>query len=55
LDDLARKVSDLQDELADVQERLEFAERMLAQVKSRLPCLAAPPRQQNALTLTLHE
>jgi Tfp pilus assembly protein PilO len=33
LDDLAHQVSDLRHELAEVQERLDFAERMLAQVK----------------------
>ncbi len=46
LNDLARKVSDLQDELADVQERLDFAERVLAQVKEPPGLPAAPPRQQ---------
>jgi hypothetical protein len=46
LNDLARKVSDLQDELADVQERLEFAERMLAQVKDSPGLPAGQPRQE---------
>ena len=39
-------VLELQDELAEVQERLEFAERMLAQVKEPPGLPAAPPHQQ---------
>ena len=40
--ELARQVSDLQQELADVQERLDFTERLLAQVKEARS-LPAPP------------
>jgi Tfp pilus assembly protein PilO len=46
MNDLVRQVSDLQHELAEVQERLDFAERILAQVREPpgLPA-ARPPHQ----------
>lgn len=40
--DLARQVAELQRELIEVHERLDFAERMIAQVRER-PGLPAPP------------
>jgi hypothetical protein len=43
MSDLARQVSELQHELTDVQERLDFAERMLAQVRETPGLPAAPP------------
>ena len=42
LHDLARQVSDLQQELGEVQERLDFAERILAQGREP-PGLPPPP------------
>jgi Tfp pilus assembly protein PilO len=44
MNDLARRVSALQHELTEVQERLDFAERVLAQVR-KTPELPAPPTQ----------
>jgi Tfp pilus assembly protein PilO len=44
MDDLVRQVSDLQHELTEVQERLDFAERILAQVRET-PGLPAAPKQ----------
>jgi Tfp pilus assembly protein PilO len=41
--DLVRQVSDLQHEVTELQERLDFAERILAQVKERPGLPAAPP------------
>jgi Tfp pilus assembly protein PilO len=43
MNDLVHQVAALQHELADVQERLDFTERMLAQVRER-PGLPAVPR-----------
>jgi hypothetical protein len=40
-----REVSALRHELAEVQERLDFAERMLAQVRPAPALPAAPPHQ----------
>jgi hypothetical protein len=40
VNDIARQVSDLQHELAEVQERLDFAEPILAQGRE---CRARPP------------
>lgn len=45
LNNLARQVSDLQHELTEVQERLDFAERILAQVKEPPGLPAASPHQ----------
>lgn len=46
LGDLVRQVSALQHQLTDVQDRLDFAERMLAQVKPPPGLPAAPVRHQ---------
>jgi Tfp pilus assembly protein PilO len=46
--DLVRQVSALQHELTDVQERLDFAERMLTQVRERPGLPAAPPPQESS-------
>jgi len=43
MNDLVRQVSALQDEVTELQERLDFAERMLAQVRERPGLPAAPP------------
>ena len=43
MNDLARQVSALQHELAEVQERLDFAERMIAQGRETPGLPAAPP------------
>jgi Tfp pilus assembly protein PilO len=43
MNDLVRQVSDLQHGLTEVQERLDFAERMLAQVRETPGLPAAPP------------
>ena len=43
MNDLVRQVSAIQHELTEVQERLDFAERMLAQVRERPGLPAAPP------------
>lgn len=45
MSDLVRQVANLQQELIDVQERLDFAERMIAQVRERPGLPAAPPPQ----------
>ncbi len=44
-DSLADEVDQLRQELAEVQERLDFAERTLAQVRSR-PALSPSPEKQ---------
>jgi hypothetical protein len=44
MNDLVRQVSVLQHELTEVQERLDFAERMLAQVRVTPGLPAVPPR-----------
>lgn len=46
MNDLVREVSALRHELAEVQERLDFAERMLAQVRPAPALPAAPPHQR---------
>jgi len=43
MDDLVRQVSALQHELTEVQERLDFAERMLTQGREPPGLPAAPP------------
>ena len=45
MNDLARQVSDLQHELAEVHERLDFTERILATVRETPGLPAAPPDQ----------
>jgi Tfp pilus assembly protein PilO len=42
ISDLADRISALQDQLTEVQERLDFAERMLTQVRGA-PSLPGPP------------
>ena len=42
LEELASQVSELRQELTDVQERLDFAERVLTQIKDA-PALPSPP------------
>ena len=44
VDDLARQLSQLQQEMSEMQERLDFAERLLAQGKNA-PALPAPPQR----------
>jgi len=46
--DLARQVAELQRELIEVHERLDFAERMIAQVRERPGLSAPPPGNQSA-------
>jgi Tfp pilus assembly protein PilO len=46
MNDLVRQVSALQHEVAELQERVEFAERMLAQAGERPGLPAAPPPHQ---------
>lgn len=46
MNDLARQVSDMQQELAEVQERLDFTERILAQNRETPGLPAAPPPKQ---------
>jgi Tfp pilus assembly protein PilO len=41
--ELVRQVSELRHELADVQERLDFTERILAQIRERPGLPAGPP------------
>ncbi|HTT69069.1 MAG TPA: hypothetical protein VMF70_13680 [Gemmatimonadales bacterium] len=43
---LSDEVAQLRQELADVQERLDFAERTLAQVRNRPPLAAGPEKQK---------
>jgi len=43
LNDLAHRVSELQQQLTEMQERLDFAERMLAQVRDKPGLPPAPP------------
>ena len=45
MDDLARQLSQLQSEMVEVQERLDFAERLLAQGKN---ASALPPPHQDS-------
>lgn len=42
MNDLAHKVSELQQEMIEMQERLDFAERMLAQVRDKPGLPPAP-------------
>jgi Tfp pilus assembly protein PilO len=46
LNDLVRQVSALQQELTEVQERLDFVERVLAQARETPGLPAAPTRHQ---------
>jgi len=45
-DSLAEDVAQIRQELAEVQERLDFAERTLAQVRNRPPLSAGPEKQE---------
>jgi len=46
MEDLVRQVSDLQQEMAELQERVDFTERLLAQARETPALPAAPPTRQ---------
>ena len=46
LEDVVRQVTDLQHEMAELQERVDFTERMLAQARETPALPEAPPPRQ---------